>query len=379
MLTDAGRYPEAAREYLSVAEGVDGDDKIDLIRRAADNLLRSGYVKEGLARLTEVMSNVGVELPRSHTGVLWSIFTKRVRLATGGLRYKPRDEKDIPAGDLARLDTLFAAATSLVMIDHLRGSAAQAQHLLWALRLGEPTRVCKALSTEVAYLGVQGGRSMRRAESVAADMVERATELGDPYLLAGGRIALGTSLFFSGRFPEAADAFRAAERHFSDVVGKWWERNTAQFFLCLAQLNMGDFNAFVPTVQRALEQAEQRNDAYVKYLYQCHPNVWCAMHGDTVPDAEQILETVLDGWPEGEHYQAHYTVMVSKVMCRLYLGDGEAAAKLLDESMSMLRALMIPRLPFIMGEVNKLRGRAALIRGDYKTARGPSLYGLMLK
>lgn len=368
VLTYAGRYLEAAREYLVIAEDLDGQDKVDLIRRSADNLLRSGHVQEGLARLSEVMGYVGVALPRTRTRLLLSLIGKRIRLATRGRKYTPREENDIPAADLARLDTLFAASTSLAMIDHLRGSAAQAQHLLWALRLGEPKRATAALCTEVTYLAVQGGRALRKADALADQMYDVATERGDRYLQAGARLAQGSTKFFNGMFPAAAEAFRSADDLLAPVVGSWWERNTIRFFLCLSQLNMGDFTAFVPTVQQAVELAEHRNDAYVKYLYLSHPNVWCAMHGDNVPAAEKILETVLDGWPEGAHYQAHYTVMVSKAMCRLYQGDGEGAGTLIDESMPMLRELMVHRMPFIMGEVQKLAGRAALLRGDWKTA-----------
>lgn len=368
VLTYGGRYLEAAREYLILSEHAEGEDKVDLIRRAADNFLRGGHVEDGLARLGEVMGYVGVKLPRGRTGLLLSLIGKRIRLATRGLKYTPRDEADIPAAELSRLDTLFAASTSLAMIDHLRGSAAQAQHLLRALRLGEPTRATAALCTEVTYLAVQGGGAMRKASALADELVELATERDDHYLLGGALIAKGSTLFFSGEFAAASDVFRAADEHMGHVVGSWWERNTVRFFLCLANLNMGNFSAFVPTVKQALELAERRNDAYVKYLYQCHPNVWCAMHGDSIDQAEKILDGVLDGWPDGTHYQAHYTVMVSKVMCRLYRGDGEGAGTLIDESMPMLRALMVPRLPFVMGEVNKLAARAAILRGDWRRA-----------
>ena len=56
---------EAAQIYLAVAENSSATDALPLRRHAAEQFLRSGHVKDGLAQLEVVLKGVGLSLPKS--------------------------------------------------------------------------------------------------------------------------------------------------------------------------------------------------------------------------------------------------------------------------------------------------------------------------
>jgi tetratricopeptide (TPR) repeat protein len=177
------------------------------------------------------------------------------------------------------------------------------------------------------------------------------------------------SHFFAGRFPAARSTLAEAISHLEQVSGSWWELNTAKFFHCLAQLNEGDFLSYAPYVQDAISRAQRRNDMYSQYLFAGHPSIWCGMRNDNVEPAQEALAKVLRDWPRDNHYQVHYSVMAGTAMAHLYQGHALQAQNLIQSSKAMLRDLMIHRLPFVQGEVDKLLGRAALLLGDDATAQ----------
>lgn len=369
-LSHAGHGAEAAAEYTAAAAGANEDQRLELMRLAADNLLRAGHIEAGLAQLSELGRELGMTLGRTRTGAIWSVLTKRMRLATRGLRYTPRAESELPVRELQRLDALFGAASTLGMIDHLRGSAMQIEHLLRALRLGEEHRVCRALETEAVFLAVQSGRAARRADAMSRDLVIQAERLGDPYLIGGAHLSRGIVGFFTGRYLLSHRSLREAERIYTDeIVGAWYERNTARYWLYMSQISLGDLTGVASTVERAIEEAEQRNDFHTRSLFLGHPTAWYMLREDRPDEADRALDRALEGWPERPYYQAHYVVCTTRAMVALYRGAVDEANERLREAFPIARALMIPRMPYVMGELHKLAGRIAVQRRDFREAR----------
>src|SRR5262249_34870972 len=63
VLAHAGRAGEAAELYLSAAQGPEGSWPVEMRRRAAEQLLRTGRIDEGQKVLTQVVEAVGLRMP----------------------------------------------------------------------------------------------------------------------------------------------------------------------------------------------------------------------------------------------------------------------------------------------------------------------------
>ena len=268
----AGRGYEAAAEYRRAAEGAEPDLAADLVRRAADELLRCGRLVEGMEAMREVMRSIGWRTPESRGGIMASLVWQRARLGLRGLGYKPRKPSEVPAAELGRLDTLYAAASALGMIDNLRGADVQTRHLRTALAVGEEKRVVRALAIDVVYHAAAGGRrNLKKAHPLALDVELKARKLGDTKLLAISKLAVGGAMFFSGDYRRTALAFEEAEQLLQHEVGVEWERTTSRFFRCYSRIAMGDFAAAVRDADATLVDAERRNDIYARSLFATSP------------------------------------------------------------------------------------------------------------
>ena len=67
-LGNAGRGGEAADVYLAASEGAPTGEALELQRRAADQLLRTGRIEEGLPLLRAVLEKVGLRYPETSLG-----------------------------------------------------------------------------------------------------------------------------------------------------------------------------------------------------------------------------------------------------------------------------------------------------------------------
>src|SRR6185436_7986417 len=141
---NAGRGPEAALAYREAALREPRTGAIELQRRAAEQLLRSGHIDGGLAAIHEVLAAVGMKLARTPRRALFSLLLRRAQVRLGGLGFRERDASRLSSEELIRIDPCWSVAMGLGFVDTLRGADFQARHLLLATRAGEPYRVARA-------------------------------------------------------------------------------------------------------------------------------------------------------------------------------------------------------------------------------------------
>jgi hypothetical protein len=308
-------------------------------------------------------------LARSQRGKLMSLVVQRAKLSVRGIRYSARAESEVPARDLGRLDTLYAAATALGMIDHLLGSVVQARHLRMALRTGDERRVCRALAAEVIYLGALGAKHERRASELGSEVMLLAGKLGDPLLVGLAHFGAGVAAFFAQRMRVADASFAEALAVLEGVAGAEWERMTIRFFSSMALINLGEWNRVTQVLERWIERAERHRDVYAMNLFKAEPSTWRWLIRDRPGDAHRSIDASLEGWPQGSYYVAHHQASVSRALVHLYQGEGEAAARVLDLTWSQMNGLLLDSMSQPMGEILTYRARAALLVGDRATVQ----------
>src|SRR5262249_49079433 len=91
----AGRGRESAHAYLKALEySIGGDplERIELTRRAAEQLLNSGNTEEGLAAIRSVLRAVNLRFPQSSNRALLSLVYRRLLVILRGLRFHEGSE-----------------------------------------------------------------------------------------------------------------------------------------------------------------------------------------------------------------------------------------------------------------------------------------------
>ncbi len=361
-LANAGRCYEAADMYQRAADATaDEDDAADLTRLAADNLLRCGRIVEGLDALDHVVRDLGIRVATTRRRALTSLVVQRARITLRGYRYKKKSEADVPARDLGRLDTLYAASTSLGMIDHIRGADLQTRHLVTALKFGEERRVCRALAIEAVFRASFGGRNARIAARLSRDAESIARRLGEPYLIGVSQLGTGAVAFFGARPNQALAGFAEAERILqSECVGADWERITARYFRCQSQVQLGHLDQVALSVERILGEADRRSDVYARNLFKTQPSMWRWLVLDKPERALLEVSGALEGWPANAYYIAHHFATISKAIAMQYQGRYQEVVDHLTAAMPDVKRSMIARVPWSLGELYALVGRCGV-------------------
>ena len=163
----------------------------------------------------------------------------RARIATRGLRFRERDESEIPAARLRRLDVLFSVSYGLAMVDAIRAAAMQSRYLLEALRLGETRRIAYGLAGEAAlYRWWAEGR--RRTTKILDLLTELGGRSDDPALHGIVEASKAIVAFQEGRWIECYDQCSRAEQNPSrSVQRRDWELSTVNVFTSFALAFLG--------------------------------------------------------------------------------------------------------------------------------------------
>ncbi|HEX4461949.1 MAG TPA: AAA family ATPase, partial [Polyangia bacterium] len=362
-LVNAGRGAEAAVIYAEAAVDASSTDALDLRRRAAEQLLRSGHVDEGLDALRTVLGAVGMQLADTPARALSSLLWHRARIRLRGLKFKERTEGQLAADKLTKIDTCWSVATGLSMVDTIRSSDFQARHLLLALEAGEPYRIARALAIEGALVATAGEKAAARVQALLTAATELARRIGHPHAIGMAEIASGVAAYQTGRWAEALARCEAADRLFREgCVGVAWEIVTAQLFRLNALFYLGELSTLQRDVVAAIQEVEERGDLYASTTLRIRALSFASLAGDDVDGARRRADAAMRQWtpqPRGFHAQ-HYYHMVALANADLYAGEGAAAWQRVNEQWRELTRSLFLRVQVVRVEAHCLRGRAAL-------------------
>jgi tetratricopeptide (TPR) repeat protein len=385
-LANAGRGAESAEVYLKAAEQAGPALAADLHRRAAQQFFVSGHIDRAERALGSVLARLDMKLTASHRRALLSLLLRRAQVRLRGLRFKPRDETEIPAQELLRIDTYWALAAGMAIVDMVRGADFQVRHLLMALRAGEPYRVTRALALEVAYVAMAGSRSRRQTARLAHEAQELARRVSRPDAVALVTLTAGNAAWLDGRWREARERCEQAEAILREqCTGVDWEILTSQLFGLASMFFLGELGALSRRLRSLLEEAEGRGSllrATFLRIGFCSHVAWLA--ADDPDRARRELETGLAVWKQGRFDYLQLWVRAARTDISLYSGDRvvipdrvesvwRAAARTLDRFVQsgFVRGLDTRarrRLAAAAQSTDPAR-RAALVRGAERHAR----------
>ena len=359
-LANAGRAAEAASEFLEAAKATSARRALELRQRAGAQLLMGGHIEEGLAVYRVVLEAVGLKLAKGPKRALASLALRRLWIRFRGLDFIERDASDIPEVDLLRVDTCWAVAAGLGMVDPINGADFQSLHLLLALRTGEISRLARAMAFEVGQTAARGGAARARVAGLLEKTEELAKRAGNPHSIGMAIWARGLSSYLLGRWKEAAEyCERGAEILRDQCTGVTWEITIANRFMLTSLLYLGEVVEVSRRVPQLLTAALEQGNLFAATDLRTRLNaIWLA--ADDPDRARDEVIAAMTSWPrEGFHLQ-HYTALVALTQIELYTGDYEVAWKHIEGQLKPLEKSMLLRIQGLRIDALQIRGRLAV-------------------
>ena len=361
-LENCGRGPEAAEAYQRAAELAGTADAVELRRRAADQLLRSGHIDAGLDAIRSVLAAIGLKLPGSPRAALVALLTCRARVRLRGLGFKKRALAEVAADELLRIDTCWSVSAGLGLVDNIRGSYFQSRGLLFALAAGEPSRVSRALSAEAAFSSAAGGPNRKRSARLLEEAERIAREVDTPYAVSWATGAGGIVAALEGRWATALERCTAGLAGFRDrCVGVAWEVAVMNWFSLWSLAYLGKLDELMRRVPARLVDAEIRGDLHAEIGHSTGLAnlIWLAV--DDPDRAEARGRAAMARWSQTTFHVEHWWDLLGQVQVELYRGDGPAALRRVTEAWPRLDGSLLLMVQLTRIEARQLRGRAALL------------------
>jgi tetratricopeptide (TPR) repeat protein len=360
-LAHSGRGPQAASAYREALPGHRGPDQRVLQRKIAEQLLRSGRSDEGLAAIAELARAGGMELASSPRRAILRFLVMRARIAMRGYRFALRDERDVPATDLARIDTAWALAEALSFSDFAQGALFHATGTLASLDAGEPRRLVRAFIGEAINLSVEGRRAERRYGRAIAILDELLTKVDDPELHAAARAARGLIALAEGRFTDALDAATAAEDAYRAAGSRNRFQMTGAQSMGVWSLSMlGRVRDATGRIPELLRDARDRADLHSETTLSLSTAYWIPLLADRPDDAMALIDDALSHWSKRSMQLQHLHGLHARINVALYRGDGADAFDELEQAWPAIERSMLLRHELTRTRAWELRGRAAL-------------------
>jgi serine/threonine protein kinase/tetratricopeptide (TPR) repeat protein len=372
-LASAGRGARAADAYNQAAVGAPAANALDLRRRAADQLLRSGHIDAGIDAIASVLGSIGASLPSSPLAALASIFFWRVWVLLRGLDFVRRDESQIAAEELSRIDTFWSVAYGLGLVDSMRGMAFQARNLLMSLRAGEPFRAARAVAMEAAFSATGGQRAWPRTQRLIATAHALAEETKRPQAVGWAYATAGIAFYMSGRFADALESMERSAEILSGECGVWWELDSARSFAVWSLAQLGRIRELREQQPPYLREALERGDLYASALFRGGDAVLGWLSSDDPDEALRQIDDAMGEWSNRAFHVEHFYEMIARTHVHLYAQrPREALDHVLSRWPGLTRSLL-RRIEIIRIQSTQCRARAALACAEVDEAARPDL------
>jgi hypothetical protein len=374
VLVNAGRGLEAAEAFLDAIPGANAAEALDLQRRAAEQFLFSGHVDRGMAALRAVLAAIGMPLPATPFRSLLSLLRSRARLRLRGVQFREHDTSQVTADELTRVDLCWTVAISLCMIDHIRGADFQTRSTLLALRAGEPSRIARALGTEMAFSAIEGGRGARRTALLHGRAEALSRRIDQPYTHGIFKGSAGVAAYLEGRWKDARDLCEQAETIVRGrVTGAAWELDTMQLYATLSRFYLGEIKELRRLLPIMLAEAAQRGDLYAATSLRTGVGAWVWLAADAPDLARQQVREAVAGWTQHGFHVQHFFMMYGEAQSDLYEGDGANTLRRIDECWPVMASAQLLRVQAVRAWTENLRARAALAEACRGGADGEAL------
>ncbi len=366
-LSDAGRLEEAADHFLAVSRAVGARTPGQLEEaayklKAGEKLLHCGLHARGRAVIREVFRDLGLRFPETVRAAHRMALGNRIWFALRLTRLRVKNHDDVRPELLLRLDTLWGAATGLVMLDYVVGDAMISRYAREAARVGERSHTVRALGLEAAvFANIGTAWSQRRSASLMRRAGALLDQSRDPYDRVVLEVCRAGIAWFAGRWRAAAETARNAMELHRRERGRYdFELAIARGYRVSAMVLLGDIEAARSETLAAIEDARQRGDQYVLRLFYSGYWVYIGLCDD---DPEAVLSQsseLLSDALEDRFTSLHWAYFNATTNALIYAGEPWQAWSLVVRFWPLIERTGFLHLACIGSHLREIRARAAL-------------------
>lgn len=356
----AGRGLAAAEAYQSaVAKGA---DPADLRRRAAEQLLRTGHVDDGIRVAQQVTEELGLGYRQTVAAAFASLLIHRARLKMRGLEFELLKDEDVPREALTRIDACWALGNGLGGIDLVRAADFQAQHMRLALDAGDGYRIARAFAWEAILRAVEGGPSFETAHDLTERSERLAQEIAHPHAFAWAVAASAVTSWCQGHFRtcvQLSEYGTALFRERCDNIS--WEVASLECWWALpARYYLGEIGLMAEQAPLVIQEATERGDLYGLTLARTYvmPRLLLAL--DRPAEARAESSEAISRWTQSAWHFQHWNDLIAQAEADLYEGAPERCLERLEGSWRRIARSQQLRSVAVRIQTFDLRGRAAL-------------------
>ncbi len=360
-LENAGRGRDAAYAYLDAVPGARPVEAVELKRRAANQLLLSGFIDEGLELTDQILEAVGKRMPRSTVGILSALIWGRFRVRLAGSRFHSRDESELPPADLVNVDILKSIALGLGGADHIRGAYFNTRFLSAALRLGEPNRVLNALCAEANYAAANAPDS-GHARAILASCERIQARLQDPQAAMYMAGANAFACFMRGHWAQSRAHSEEFILNSMQYNGTAWERDLMNNQVVWCLFYLGELAEMSRRNTAVRQDATERGDLFGLAGMVLGLGNLVILNAEGPDAAVRELDALMARWSVNGYHLQHYWALLSRVNVKIYSGDADGAHDLIWREWPRLKRSLLTRIPAVRHEGLHLRARATLAR-----------------
>lgn len=362
-----GAGQQAAAAYRDAADESTDNRSRELLHRAAEALITSGQVAEGMTELEQLMVEAGVKVSSGggwFGGGLRRI--RKMRLRWRGMDFTSKVETEVSLDDLHRVDLAWTRASTLGLLDLRKARSAQVTHLELALEVGEPERALRALAAEIRF------QAWSREDDWAEryeHLLKQAKARGSRQVLARATAASAAANLMHGRWETATQHALSADQIFShNQVGSAWERFECRLIAAMARLNRGDLKGSAEIVYPLVPELEAANNTLFLALLLGGVDHWLAMASGRTDDAQKRLGRAASSLAT-EVGIPFYRVFVAWSLLELHKGDAAAAWAYQQARWDAASAGLAAAPPDLVAEVWLARARVAVANDRPAEAR----------
>ena len=269
-LANAGQGAlEAAKGFLEAADAADTtdpDEALTLRTRALEQLAMSGHTEQAMELLRSLCVAVGVRLPRTKLGALFSLLRRRLQIRLRGLPERLdaelTDSMKATESPIYRLYT--AAFVHLPILDPILANELHARTLVDALREDDTETLALCLSREAGVCLTFNASNVEQAQHAVRLATPVFGTSPNPDHQAWLTVGNGLRHYFTGHFERALTEFRRGLELWSSVpVAHVANISQVSVFAMGCLRYMGQLSELRSELDRARRDAAWRGNRYL--------------------------------------------------------------------------------------------------------------------